>query len=49
MGLVEIREGLAVDAEVVAVKMEGLKNGATAILKTAAVAPSTTPAASTKY
>jgi len=48
LGFVEISEGLTADAEVVAVKMEGLKNGATAILKTAAVAPSTTPAASTK-
>jgi membrane fusion protein, multidrug efflux system len=38
LGLVEIREGLVEGAEVIAVKMEGLKAGATAIQKSDAVA-----------
>jgi RND family efflux transporter MFP subunit len=50
IGMVEIKDGLDVGAQVVAVKMEGLKAGANAILKSAATevgssnaAPSTPP------
>ena len=45
LGLVEIREGLAEGAQVVAVKMEGLKPGAKVIQKAAAAAVTANPTA----
>jgi len=45
MGMVEIREGLAVGSQVVAVKMDGLKPGAKAILKATARADAPPPPA----
>jgi len=48
MGMVEIREGLAVGSQVVAVKMDGLKPGAKAILKATARADARPPPAAGK-
>lgn len=48
MGMVEIREGLAVGSQVVAVKMDGLKPGAKAILKATARADAPPPPAAGK-
>jgi membrane fusion protein, multidrug efflux system len=45
LGLVEIREGLSAGAQVVAVRMQGLKPGAKAILKAGNTVPTTAAAA----
>ena len=48
LGLVEVRDGLPVGAQVITVKADGLKHGATVVVRARSTAPAVQPASNPK-